>query len=74
MPAYEPQVSLAVEAIGSFGENDELAEAHVCEEGLIIEGYFADSTGLTWKSLARVLEHPYVQEKLEEVFLEEGVS
>ena len=60
---------IRVEAIELTGMVDEFAELVVCDEGILIDGYFADTCGLSWTDLARVLRDPLVQAKLEEADL-----
>ena len=48
---------------------DEFAEVVVCDEGLLIDGYFADTCGLSWTDLARILRDPLVRAKLDEADL-----
>lgn len=58
--------SVSVEAVGAAGETDEFAEVKLSEDGILIDGFFADSVGLSWVELARVLQHPFAKAMLEE--------
>lgn len=60
---------LQVEAEDLSGTTDEYAAAVVTEHGFFIEGFFADTVGLSWIELSRLLEDPVVQSKLEEAEL-----
>ena len=64
--------SISVEALGAAGETDEFAHVKLSEEGILIDGFFADSVGLSWAELARVLQHPFAKAMLEEAEMVSG--
>jgi len=67
MYPVDVEASLRVTVIGPLGEPDDFGEAHLCDDGIVLEaGLSPDTLGITWADLARILQHPYAQERLEE--------
>ena len=58
-------ISISVTLLDHGGMLDELGEAHLGEHELTLEGYLAPSVSISWEELARLLEHPFVQERLD---------
>jgi hypothetical protein len=65
-------IEMVAELVSPEGVTDEFGQVHLTEDALILEGFFADSVGLEWAELARVLDHPFVKSKLEEADLLRG--
>ena len=65
--------SIKVELLDPSGGSDEFSEAQICEEGLMLEGTFFSSIGISWEDLARVVSNPFVQEKLAESQMLQGL-
>jgi len=67
--------SLRVTLVNEVGMTDELGEVKLTDNGILLEGYLLpDCVGMSWRELAHVLQHPFVQERLEEVELLEGAG
>ena len=49
------------------GDTDLYGEVVLLQDGFIAESAFAPSTGLLWADLAKLLDHPFVQRKLDEI-------
>jgi hypothetical protein len=63
-----PVASLRCTLVNAAGFADELAEVKLTEEALILEGHaLPDVVGIPWEELAHVLQHPFVQQRLDEV-------
>lgn len=60
---------IPIEALAITGQPDEFAIAVLSDDGLVIEGTFSESAGISWADLARLLEHPYAKAMLEEAEL-----
>jgi hypothetical protein len=66
--------TLRTNLISEHGDVDNLGQALLTEEGLILEGYVAPTVGISWEELNRILKHPFVQEKLEQAWFEDVVG
>lgn len=69
-----PDVLLSTELLDELGGTDQLGEAKLSEEGLTLAGYMAGSVGISWDELARVIAHPYAQQKLEEAVSDRDIG
>ena len=58
-----------MEAESLTGVTDEFATAVFTEECFYVEGFFADAVGVSWNELARLLDDPFAQAKLDEARL-----
>jgi hypothetical protein len=68
----EVKDTVQVEAFDITGRTDEYAHAALSDEGIFIDPTFLEGVGIRWVDLANLLEHPYVQEQLEQVKMETG--
>ena len=60
--------SLRCNLVNAAGFRDELGEAKLTEEALILEGHqLPGELGIPWEDLAHILNHPFVQQRLNEV-------
>ena len=67
--------SLRCTLVNEAGFPDELAEVKLTDEALLLEGHLLpEAIGSPWAELAHVLQHPLVQEKLQESELLAGAS
>ena len=64
--------TVPIEVFDMTGQEDEFAHAALAEEGIFLDPVFMAGVGLRWEDLATLLEHPYVQERLEDVKMERG--
>lgn len=65
-----PIDSLRVTLFNEAGMEDELAEVRITDVGILLEGHLLpDCIGISWTELAHLLQHPFVQECIEEVEL-----
>lgn len=63
-----PVASLRCTLVSPSGFEDELAEVKLVEEALVLEGHsLPDVIGIPWSELLHVLQHPFVQQRLDEV-------
>ena len=63
---------MPIESMSVTGQLDEFSKVIFTDDGLIIEGMFSGSVGITWAELSRVLEHPYAKVMLEEADMIRG--
>ena len=57
---------LSVEVESGTGATDEYAAAILTENGIYFEGFFAESVGVSWAELSRILEDPVAKALLEQ--------
>lgn len=62
--------SLRVTLMNDGGFIDELGEVRLADEGIYLDGHqLPGCLGISWVDLAHILQHPMVQQKLEEAEL-----
>jgi len=67
----EKPVTLQVPLVDELGDTDKLGQAKLTDDGLLLAGYFLPTVGISWAELRRLLNHPYVQERLEQAWAED---